>query len=129
MTPANEVSTWTNRTEEQHRIQSRILGAGIHLATGTSLAAVQDDHVVVESVHTGETCDIEAVAVVMTTSRQPVDNLFTSLADRIAIARIGDCVAPGTIAAAVYSGHQFARELDADRPADVRFLRERAVAP
>ena len=28
------------------------------------------------------------------------------------VVRIGDCLAPGTIAAAVYSGHRFARELD-----------------
>ena len=35
VTPANEVSTWTTHTEEQHRIQARILGLGIAVETGT----------------------------------------------------------------------------------------------
>ena len=41
--------------------------------------------------------------------------------------RIGDCLAPGTIAAAVFSGHAFAREIDAPDPGDVPFRRERAT--
>ncbi len=65
----------------------------------------------------------------MTTSRLPNDALYHSLKARIAIERIGDCLAPGTIATSVYSGHQYAREMDADRPADVRFRRERVLAP
>ena len=32
--------------------------------------------------------------------------------------RIGDCLAPGTIAAAVYSGHRYARELGEVSPDD-----------
>ena len=129
VTPANEVSTWTNRTEEQHRIQSRVLNLGIHVVTGTSLASVEADHARLECIYTGKVGHVDAAAVVMTTSRQPVDELFTSLHDRIPITRIGDCTAPGTMAAAVYAGHQFARELDAAGPTEVRFLRERAVAP
>ena len=40
---------------------------------------------------------------------------------------IGDAFAPGTIAAAVYSGHKAARAFDEPRPDDdaVPFLRER----
>ncbi len=41
--------------------------------------------------------------------------------------RIGDCFAPGPIIAAVFSGHAFARELDAPDPGDVPFQRERAT--
>ena len=40
------------------------------------------------------------------------------------ITRIGDCLAPGTIAAAVYSGHRFARELDEPAHDGVPFRRE-----
>jgi len=42
------------------------------------------------------------------------------------VQRIGDALAPGTVAAAVYAGHRAARELDAAVPdADaVPFLRE-----
>ena len=40
------------------------------------------------------------------------------------VKRIGDCYALGIIAAAVWSGHRFARELDAPPPGDVSFKRE-----
>jgi dimethylamine/trimethylamine dehydrogenase len=65
----------------------------------------------------------------MTTARTPHDPLPDTLAGHIDIHRIGDCAAPGTIAAAVYSGHQYARELDTGTPADVRFRRERPLVP
>ncbi|MCP3992565.1 MAG: FAD-dependent oxidoreductase, partial [Actinomycetia bacterium] len=128
-TPANQVSTWTTHTEEQHRIQRQILELGIMVETGTSLAAIGDGVVTLECVYTGRTREIEAASVVMTTSRIPKDALYYALADRIEIQRIGDCLAPGTIATSVYSGHQYARELDVEVPVDVRFRRERVVAP
>ena len=41
------------------------------------------------------------------------------------LSRIGDCLAPSTIAAAVYDGHRFARELDnPPEPDGVPFRRE-----
>jgi len=124
-TPANEVSTWTTRTEEQHRIQERVLRLGIDLMTGTSLAIIRDGSVVLESIYTGRQTEVQAASVVMVTSRQPQDALYQALVGRIAIDRIGDCLAPGTIATAVYSGHRYAREVDADAPVGVvPFLRE-----
>jgi dimethylamine/trimethylamine dehydrogenase len=124
VTPANEVSTWTTHTEEQHRIQAKILGLGIVLETGTTLASVGEDAVILESIYTGQTREIEAANVVMTTSRLPQDALYHALADRIAISRVGDCLAPGTIATAVYSGHRYARQMDAPVPVGVPFRRE-----
>lgn len=124
VTPANEVSTWTTHTEEQHRIQAKILGLGIVLETGTTLASVGGDTVVLESIYTGETKDVAAASVVMTTSREPQDDLYHALVDRIAIQRVGDCLAPGTIAAAVYSGHKYARQMDAPVSIGVPFRRE-----
>jgi dimethylamine/trimethylamine dehydrogenase len=129
VTPANEVSTWTTHTEEQHRIQTRLLELGVTIETGASLAGVGDDSATVECVFTGRTRELDAAGVVMVTSRIPNDALYQALKDRISIQRIGDCLAPGTIATAVYSGHQYARELDGPAPADVRFRRERVVAP
>ena len=129
VTPANEVSTWTTHTEEQYRIQERILGLGIVVETGASIAGIGESSATLECIYTGKEREVDAAAVVMTTARVPNDSLYHSLAGRIAVQRIGDCLAPGTIAASVYSGHQYARELDADKPADVRFRRERAVVP
>jgi dimethylamine/trimethylamine dehydrogenase len=125
VTPANEVSTWTNHTAEQHSIQMHILNLGIHLKTGTSLSEIRSGGVIAESIYTGRTEEIPASTVVLVTSRTPQDDLYYSLRDEIDIERIGDCLAPGTIATAVYSGHRYAREMDAASPAGVPFLRER----
>jgi dimethylamine/trimethylamine dehydrogenase len=125
VTPANEVSTWTIYTDEQHRIQERILTLGIHLKTGASLSEIQSGGVIAECIYTGRKEEIPASAVVLVTSRVPQDDLYYSLRDEIDIERIGDCLAPGTIATAVYSGHRYAREMDAVVPVGVPFLRER----
>jgi dimethylamine/trimethylamine dehydrogenase len=124
VTPANEASTWTTHTEEQYRIQERILSLGIVLETGTTLAGVNDGSAVLKSIHTEQTREIEATNTIMVTSRLPRDELFYSLADRINIDRIGDCLAPGTIATSVYSGHRYARELDSEVMVPVSFRRE-----
>ncbi len=124
VTPANEVSTWTTHTEEQHRIQKKILNLGIVLETGTTLASVADGLVVLESIYTGQTREIEAPTVVMVSSRAPQDDLYYALVERTAIQRVGDCLAPGTIAAAVYSGHRYAREMDTPVAVGVPFRRE-----
>jgi dimethylamine/trimethylamine dehydrogenase len=129
VTPANEVSTWTTNTDEQHRIQARILGLGIKIETGTVVVSIDEGSARLGCIYTGAEREVEAASVVMTTSRTPEDGLFHSLDGRIDVTRIGDCLAPGTIASAVYTGHQYAREMDADPPADVRFRRERAIAP
>jgi dimethylamine/trimethylamine dehydrogenase len=124
VTPANEVSTWTTRTEEQHRIQAQILRLGITVETGTVLAGIGEGSVILASVHTAATREVEAANVVMVTSREPQDTLYHPLRDRFAVQRIGDCLAPGTIATAVYSGHRYAREADAEVSSVVPFSRE-----
>ena len=124
VTPANEVSTWTTHTEEQHRIAQRLLSLGIIIETGRTLASITEGSVITECVFTGETRDIEASNVVIATSRKPQDELFYELVDEINITRIGDCLAPGTIATSVYSGHRYARELDTEVLVPVPFRRE-----
>jgi dimethylamine/trimethylamine dehydrogenase len=125
VTPANEVSTWTRHTAEQNIIQERILTLGIHLKTGASLSEIQSGGVIAECIYTGRKEEIPASAVVLVTSRIPRDDLYLSLRDEIDIERIGDCLAPGTIATAVYSGHRYAREMDAVVATGIPFLRER----
>jgi dimethylamine/trimethylamine dehydrogenase len=125
VTPANEVSTWTNHTAEQYRIQKHILNLGIHVKTGTTLSEIQSGGVIAESIYTAQKEEISASTVVLVTSRVPQDDLYHSLRDEIHIDRIGDCLAPGTIATAVYSGHRYAREMDAPIPVGVPFQRER----
>ena len=51
------------------------------------------------------------------------DALYNELCEQIDITRVGDCSAPGIIAAAVMAGHLYARSMDAPER-DVPFLRD-----
>ncbi len=72
---------------------------------------------------------LACASLVLVTARQAEDSLYRALAtERGAIKTltpIGDCVAPATIAAAIFEGHRYARELDGPTLSDVPFLRER----
>jgi dimethylamine/trimethylamine dehydrogenase len=59
----------------------------------------------------------------MISSRLPDTALYDALiaADIGSVTRIGDCLNPGLIAAAVHSGHRYARELNAAPAADLPF--------
>jgi dimethylamine/trimethylamine dehydrogenase len=68
----------------------------------------------------------------MVTARLPNDELYHELValaeagtEVPRLSRIGDCYGPGTIAAAVYAGHRYAREYDVEiDPDKVPFERE-----
>jgi len=73
------------------------------------------------SAYTDQEQSIRVDALVLVTARQPNDTLYQALSERLPEAsssggptlhRIGDCEAPAIIAAVVYAGHRFARELD-----------------
>ena len=64
---------------------------------------------------------------IIVAGRTPNDSLFQEMASAASgqrILRIGDCLAPATIAAAVYSGHKFARDLGLEDSDEVPFRRE-----
>jgi len=123
-TPESKVALWTARTAEQHWVHSRMIELGIQLELNTAIASLAKGRAVLACSYTGRTREIEAASVVMVTSREPSDGLYHELAERIDIERIGDCRAPGLIAAAVYAGHLYAREMD-EAPCDgVPFRRE-----
>jgi dimethylamine/trimethylamine dehydrogenase len=84
----------------------------------------------------GNLTDQPASSMVTVTARKPSDELYRQLIsnpDALAdsginrVERIGDCRAPGIIAAAVYAGHRAAREMDAPDSGDVSFRRERVT--
>ena len=79
---------------------------------------------------TGRARFIPAAGLLLVTSREPEQGLFDALQAEPRclqnVVQIGDCLAPGTIAAAVYSGHRFAREFDA--PSELRGMRREIVA-
>lgn len=122
VTPANEVATWTNHTDEQFRIQSRLMQLGINVETAKTVVGFDGGEVSLECGYTERETVVAAGSLVLVTARLPNDTLWNSLSDRSRVTRIGDCIAPGTIATAVYAGHRYARELEST-PEPV-FLRE-----
>jgi dimethylamine/trimethylamine dehydrogenase len=133
VTPAERVSAWTVNTLEQHAIQRRLLELGVRVLTNTHLAEFDGTEAMLECVYTGRRSAVAARSIVTVTSRAPNVELAEALAARsealvgagiVSVDSIGDCVAPSTIAAAVYAGHRYGREFD-QPPADgVGFKRE-----
>jgi dimethylamine/trimethylamine dehydrogenase len=134
VTTAAVVSAWTERTLEQHRIQSRILELGIRVVASHNLVHVGESNTEIACEYTDRRQTIEAASVVMVTSRRPNDGLYQGLvadpgnlnkAGILSVQAVGDCDAPSTIAAAVHDGHRIAREMDAppENP-DLPFRRE-----
>jgi dimethylamine/trimethylamine dehydrogenase len=132
ITPAAQVSAWTVNTMEVDKIQRRLLLAGVTLRTSTALTAIDSGKVALACTYTGQVGEATADSVVLVTARLPDDELYLDLLARkergelISARAIGDAWAPGTIAAAVWSGRRFAEEFDADLPGDdvVPFRRE-----
>ena len=136
VTPAAEVSAWAEYSEEQGRVNEAMIAAGVELMTGHALVGFDGDGVDLAAVYGGAVSRRPAASLVMVTARIPDDDLYYALqADAAALAaagiksvtRVGDCLAPSTIAAAVHSGHGFAQGLDGPAPADVSYKRERAM--
>ncbi len=125
-TPAADVSHWTHYTLEQGRIQSRLMEMGVEISTNRNLAAIGDGDVELACTYTGRRYSLACSTVVLVTARLPEEDLYHALSETgiASLARIGDCLAPGTIAAAVYGGHRYARELDQPAPEGVPFRRE-----
>ncbi len=117
---------------EIEKVQRRLLLAGVMLRTSAVVTAVSEGKVTVANSYTGRLSEVPADSVVMVTARLPEEELSLQLLARheqgqiASVRAIGDAWAPGTIAAAVWSGRRFAEEFDADLPANdvVPFRRE-----
>lgn len=131
VTPAPDVSNWTHNTLEQWRIQSKLMKMGVKIVPLHTVVAVDVGTVTLECGYTQATREIACATFVPVTMRQPVDTLYHAAQALFAgndaspsLTRIGDCLGPGTIAAAVYAGHRFARELGTKSTDAVPFRRE-----
>ena len=133
-TPALCVARWTEYTLEQEKIERRLVALGVDILTRHRLTAVKDGSVELIETLKGAAVTLNG-SLVTITARLPRDELYYALAaDPGALAeagiqsvqRIGDCHGPASIAAAVYEGHRYAREIDTDPDPDaVPFKRER----
>ncbi len=125
VTPAAVASAWTFNTMEQHKIQARLLERGVGIRAGAILAGLRQGSASLACVYTGQITELPAPALVLVTARLPENRLAKALRDRAdewddarlrSLSVIGDALAPGTIAAAVFAGRRYAEELGT--PAD-----------
>jgi dimethylamine/trimethylamine dehydrogenase len=136
ITPAPVVSSWTQMTDEQHFIQARLIELGVTLIPLRRLAVAHDGGIETACIYTGRIEPLDAASLLLVTGRLAEDTLYRQLAskpDRLeeagikSLTRIGDCLAPSSIADAVFAGHRYAREFD-EAPRRTALPRERPPA-
>jgi hypothetical protein len=107
--------------------------AGVERVSARGLVGFEPGSVRLECVYSARPAQLDADQLVPITARQADDGLWLALDTRrdelnanglLSLQRIGDCRAPGMIAAAVYAGHKAARELGCQQ---VDFKRDRVV--
>ena len=134
VTPAATISSWAEFTLEQEQTQKLLIELGVEFATHSDLALADAGKVEISCIFTDRRTEKYCDSLILITERIPNDKLHHSLQEKSdnlseagikTLKSIGDCLAPSTIAAAVYSGHLAARELESDQKEEVPFLRER----
>jgi dimethylamine/trimethylamine dehydrogenase len=112
-TTDSRVAGWGMYTAEQIRTQKRLLELDVEIIPSHALTAFDGREATLGCTYTHRERRVEADSLVLVTARQPNDELYRALDGRVkSLRRFGDCDAPATIAAAVYAGHRYARELD-----------------
>ncbi|MDE0417018.1 MAG: FAD-dependent oxidoreductase [bacterium] len=133
VTPQASVSAYTQYTLEFDHIHRRLARLGVAIVGHHAVTRIADGGVDLANVHGGSDSTLDCDGVVMVTGQEPNDALcreLAALADGPRSVAIGDSLAPSFIAAAVYAGHRFARDLRFDLSATTPFLREDvAMAP
>ncbi|MBN1148906.1 MAG: FAD-dependent oxidoreductase [Anaerolineales bacterium] len=131
VTPAALVSSWTEYTLEQERIEKRLVELGVRLVKQHSLEAIRPNAVRLAGTISGKTLNLPCDSVALVTERLPDDALYQSLQGVLAEGKlaslqvIGDAEAPNIIAQAVFAGHLAAREFDEPPGEDPPFRIER----
>jgi dimethylamine/trimethylamine dehydrogenase len=122
VTPDDAVASWTANTLEFRHIQKRLRKLGVNIHPGLNLVAFDGAAARLACVYSDREESLPCASVVMMTSRLPDDGLHHALlaqesqwaeAGIESVACIGDALAPGLIAHAVYAGHRYAREYEA----------------
>ena len=118
VTPAPVVAPWSEHTLEQARIQKRLIELEVPLHLSRELAGMGAASLTLACTYSGRREEIACTTLVPVTARLPEDGLWRALQARRgewtragirSVSRIGDCLAPGLIAAAVQSGHAYGR--------------------
>jgi len=121
VTPDDTIASWSAHTLDYRHIQWRMAELGVEQVVSHSVTGFADGRLSLEHAWSGKPRTLDCAAVVTITARLPDDALYHGIAAREAdwadagirtVTRIGDALAPGLIAHAVYAGHRYARELD-----------------
>jgi len=117
LTPESRVSIWTDNTLEQSKIQQRVLALGIEVIVSHEILELTPGVAIAANVFAeDQLLKLTFDSLLMVSSRNSQDALYQELlgfSGRFKTLRaIGDCNAPGTVAAAVYDGHSAARYLE-----------------
>ena len=122
VTPSGLASAWGVMTNEQPQVYRALAAAGVRLHTLARVESFTAGKLTLTHVFTAARAQLPCRALVIVGARLPNDALYQALMARreelpaagiAAVTRIGDALAPGAVAHAVYSGHRYAREIDA----------------
>ncbi len=117
LTPDSKVSSWTEYTLEQEKIQAHLLSLEVEIIVSHEISNLAAGVAMLANVYDAkQKREVEFDSLILLTTRQSNDDLYQALLehqDRFrTLENIGDCKAPGTVAAAVYDGHLSARNLE-----------------
>ena len=121
VTPEDLVSSWGAYTTDRWRSQTKLMEMGVEIVCAQMLTGFDGKEAKFKCTYTDAERTLAATSIVLVTGRKPNDDLFHSLSATFeaspetapkSLKRIGDCEAPAIIAAAIYSGHKYARELE-----------------
>lgn len=122
VTPLPYVAAWMNMTLEQPRVVAQLYAAGIHMHPNSTAQAWKNGTLHLCRSDTGTPLPgLQGRSLLVTGSRIPETALSTTLhTHQVPHRLIGDAEAPGTLQAAIYSGHRHARTILNQNPSPKR---------
>lgn len=132
VTPDDTIAPWSVYTQEYRHIQKRLRSLDVQIITGHNMLVADSEGAVLACVYSGRERRVSCASIVAVTARLPNDELQQALEAREGewrdagietVTPIGDCLAPGLIAHAVYGGQRYAQELEIPAEGEVRFRR------
>ena len=133
ITPAGVASAWTSNTLEQHRIHSALISQGVSISTNQTVKSVNNHQLATRCIFGGKDRVYECNTLILVTERQSNNHLANALLEInksdnkfATLEVIGDALAPGLIADAVFYGHLAARnfQMDPEMVENQLFMRE-----
>jgi len=115
-------------TNEQPQTYRALEAAGVEVHTLLRVESLKDGELTLVNVFTSARTRLPCRALVIIGARLANDALYHALTARheevaaagiASVTRVGDALAPGAIAHAVYNGHRYARELEAGESARI----------